>query len=222
MKDSLNVIVTGASSGLGKEMYQYFKERGDVVVGISRRGPDIILDLLRQLSEEDWKNLLEDDFEKIDILINCAGVLVFDHQDKYLQKDMLELNLTTVWNTINNLFPLMDSPSNIINIASVSGMVGEDSASLYAASKGGVIALTKSFAKNKKFLDKGITVNCISPGFFNTNLVAGDAPEELLERVPLKREADPKEILPVIEMILKTPYMTGANIVIDGGLTLCC
>ena len=65
-----------------------------------------------------------------------------------------------------------------------------------------------------------VRVNCISPGFFNTNLVEGDTPQELIDQVPMLREAQPEEIIPVIDMLQKSTYMTGANIVIDGGLSL--
>ena len=105
---------------------------------------------------------------------------------------------------------------NIINIASVSGMKGEEDFPMYAATKAGLINMTKSFAIGYA---PNVRVNCISPGFFNTNLVEGDAPAELIKHIPMGYEAEPSAIIPAIEFILKADYLTGENIVLDGGLT---
>ena len=111
---------------------------------------------------------------------------------------------------------LKKANGQIINIASVSGMKADPDTPLYGALKAGLISLTKSFALR---FAPGIRVNCISPGFFNTNLVPGDLPEELRLTIPLGKEAEPMEIIPVVKMLDESDYITGANIVIDGGLT---
>ena len=96
-------------------------------------------------------------------------------------------------------------------------MRGDPYTPIYAAGKAGIINLTKSLAVR---LAPDIRVNCVSPGFFDTNLVQGKTPKQLINQVPMKREAQPKEIIPVIHMLQESSYITGANIVIDGGLSL--
>ena len=132
---------------------------------------------------------------------------------------MVSLNLIAVWDLIESLQDIMVPQSNIINIASISGMRADPDTPLYGATKAGVISLTKSYAK-KFSKGKVIRVNSISPGFFSTNLVPGEVPSELLAEVPFYRVAQPGELLGVTDMILTTPYLTGVNINIDGGLLL--
>ena len=214
----MNIVITGASSGIGKGIYEWFSsDISNKVVGISRGGPDVRIDLVGGMNRERAVKLIFDRIDSIDILINNAGVMLLDEkQDFQASLGMIDLNLIAVW----HLTSLLESrvTSKIINIASVSGIKGEEDVPLYAATKAGVIALTKSFAM--KYVNEGITVNCISPGFFKTNLVPGDTPRELIDGIPMKREADVSEIIPVVEMIINSHYMTGVNIVVDGGLLL--
>lgn len=222
MKYSECVIVTGASSGLGKEMYKFLKEyyKGQLRVhGVARNGPTDYINLLDSRSRDIFLQYIKETYKKVRLIINNAGVLNFnDDTDKNLA--MLHLNLWEPYMIIEYLFKnnLLNSGSQIINIGSVSGIKGEQDAPLYAATKAGLHSLTKSYAK--KWSIDGIRVNTISPGFFKTNLVSGKIPDELLQSIPLKREAQPIELIPVLKMLIETPYMTGANIVIDGGLLL--
>jgi 3-oxoacyl-[acyl-carrier protein] reductase len=133
-------------------------------------------------------------------------------------REVMNVNFWGSYNIIQNLLPECEEGCNIINIASVSGMVPDKDLPIYAASKAAVIAMTKSLAK--QLAPRMIRVNCISPGFFKTNLVNGeDLPDDLLKTIPLGYEELPSNITPVIEMILHSRYMTGSNIVIDGGVT---
>jgi len=219
-------LVTGASSGLGKAIYTWLQGEGWNAIGVSRRGPDRRVDLS---SYEERENLLDSIEEDIDILVNNAGILVLDESFFYTtllldQKPLLylecmkmaQVNLVSVWHLIVGLHSRgrFSEGSLIINIASVSGIKGEEDLPLYGALKAGVIGLTKGFAKS--LIKDGIRVNCISPGFFDTNLV-GETPEWLIDTIPMKRVADPKELIPVVRMLMDSPYMTGSNIVIDGG-----
>lgn len=116
---------------------------------------------------------------------------------------------------IQSVYKGMIDGSCIINIASISGMIAEPELPVYAASKAAVLSLTKSLAR---LYAPRVRVNAISPGFYNTNLVEGPTPPELLEKVPMKYESNPEELYPIVAMIYQTKYMTGANIVVDGGL----
>lgn len=216
------MIVTGASSGLGKEMYRYLKTyyKGVAkVIGVSHNGPDICVDLTDSKSRDSFLDQITDKYTNIKLFINNAGILNFDNTSDSNLK-MLYLNLWEPYVMVEHLYQksMFNKGGQIINISSVSGIKGEPDVPLYAATKAGIHALTLSWAK--KWAIEGITVNSISPGFFNTNLVPGKTPNELLNSIPVGREAQPSELIPILEMLINTPYMTGANIVIDGGLSL--
>jgi len=217
-------IVTGASSGIGKEIHYFLMKSGYKVIGISRGGPEINFDL--QMTQDydlllsEIKERSENFVEPLYLLVNNAGIMPLPESDLDPADliGMLNLNVLAVYFLIQNLQGFMREGSQIINIASVAGLTHEEDVPLYSATKAAVISLTKSSAKVlAKF---GIRVNCISPGFFKTNLVEGDTPDFLIEGVPLGREAETEEIIPVIKYLMESTYTTGANIVIDGGVSL--
>ena len=205
-----NVIVTGASSGIGKSIYEYYKkEIGTKVVGISRRGPDIKLDV----SDGSGVVFQKVEAQQVDMLVNAAGIMPFEEKPA-----VMDVNFWGVYNIIAKYERLLDRGSCVINIASVSGVRPDAELPIYAASKAAVIALTKSLALRKA--EEGIRFNCISPGFYKTNLVSGDTPLELVSTIPLGWEDVPDNIVDVVLMIENAKYMTGSNIVIDGGVSL--
>ena len=210
-------IVTGASSGLGRAIYAGLgrdrRELGiDKVVGISRHGSDISVDLTRLPPQQQWPTLLGGEPIKIRLLVNCAGILPLDDSPR-----VFLLNFWAPHNLIRELLPFFDLEEGcIINIASVSGLIAEPDLPLYAASKAALISLTRSLAVKYA---PGLRVNAISPGLYDTNLVSGPAPQDLVDKVPMGYEEKPENLYPVVRMILETKYMTGANIVIDGGVS---
>ena len=218
-------IITGTTSGLGYYIATYYHNNGFMTLGANRRkvelAPPIDGMLYFDLSEiceiQNFVRYLVEQYETIDVLVNNAGVMHlndFEAEDYDTIPVNFEGPMILCKEVINQ--GLLQH-GHIINIASVSGMVGDIDAPIYSACKAGVINLTRSLAKA---CAPNIRVNCISPGFFNTNLVEGDAPQELIDKVPMKREAKPEEIVPVIAMLQNSTYITGANIVIDGGLSL--
>lgn len=216
------IIVTGASSGIGKAIYEHLRKRGPrpTVLGISRAGPDICCDFTKR----DWWGDVWDGIRikightiRIDAIINCAGIMPLnENKGPHLRRSIMDVNFWAAYDIIDNLLLFMSDEASIINIASVSGMRPESDLPVYSASKAALAALTYSLAQ--RLAPKKIRVNCISPGFFQTNLVPEGTPEELIRQIPLGREAEADEILPVVDMLLQAKYMTGANIVIDGGL----
>jgi len=215
----MKVVITGASSGFGQVLYERYKIFEYTVVGVSRRGPDIEADLSNKRARDVVISKLKADSEYIDLLINNAGEMILDEDSYASCVRMVGVNLLAVWDLTRNLVGKMGRGSNIINIASVSGVVGDEDVPLYSATKAGVIVLTKAFAK--KFAKRSIKVNCISPGLFDdTNLVPSNAPEELTDSIPLEHTAKKGEIVRVVNCILESPFMTGANIVLDGGYSL--
>lgn len=212
----MNVVVTGASSGIGKEIYDYYVAKGSSVIGVSRRGPDLSVDL--SVPSGVHYTLFGIGDRKIDIWINCAGVLLLEEKDENACTQMVTLNMMSVWAFLSYANDYMIPGGSIINIASVSGLRASPDTPLYAATKAAVISMTQSYAM--LYAGIPIRVNAISPGFFDTNLVDGETPVELIDTIPMQREAKTLEIIPVIEMIEKAEYMTGANIIIDGGSSL--
>lgn len=209
------VLVTGASSGIGKAIYEgYYTLPGYKVIGISREGPDVRIDfgahpLLYLGTIEKTIGKLD-----VDILINCAGFL--DLEESLDDMDSLfNVNFKAPYVLFHNY---LKPGLIVINIASVSGMVSDPDTPIYGATKAALISLTSSLAK--KHAKDGVRVNCISPGFFDTNLVPEPTPQYLLDTIPLgKEEGKPFDIYYAVRFIELARYMTGSNIVIDGGLT---
>jgi NAD(P)-dependent dehydrogenase (short-subunit alcohol dehydrogenase family) len=213
-----NIVITGASSGIGKTLYECFKEdiswrcsrnryiSKQQVIGISRHGPDIILDLSQDFSARE--PLVKDVY----VLINCAGIMPLE---EIVPEAIMNINF---WGTYRMIYNLQYRENAcIINIASVSGIRPDADTPVYCATKAAIIALTKSLAL--KFAPD-IRVNCISPGFYKTNLVPGVTPKELISKVPLGYQDNPMNLYTMVKAIIDTPYMTGANIVVDGGVSL--
>lgn len=206
-------VVTGASSGIGKAIYEGLADSFDRVVGISRHGPDLYIDLrIPDISRILELELLRMFWGECHLLVNAAGIMPLEENRGRM---IFDVNFWGAYNMIKTLKPIFADGACIINIASISGMVNDPDLPIYSASKAALISLTKSLAKRYA---SNIRVNCISPGFFYpTNLVPEEPPKELIEKIPLRRYEHPEALVPVVKMIYETKYMTGANIVVDGG-----
>lgn len=199
------VVVTGATSGLGKAIYEGYKGLdGYNVIGISRHGPEITWDFNHP------SNYLLYGLN-VDILVNCAGVMEVINED--LRKH--EIFHVNFWAAYSLIQQALRDNLLIVNIASISGMQTDPDTPIYGASKAALLSLTSSLAK--KYAARGIRVNSISPGFYPTNLVPGETPEWLLSMIPLGSKGHPNDIFEIVRMFEKLEYMTGTNIVIDGG-----
>lgn len=206
----MRVVITGCSSGIGKSICTGFV--GEEVVCIDRtHGYDL------STIDELFRAIGDINVSPTDVLINNAGIMLFEGGLNNEQAQvMAQLNMMSVWSLLRQVNVV--NGGNIINIASIAGVNHDEDTALYSATKAAVISLTKSYAK--LYAPRRIRVNCISPGLFDTNLVAEPTPQWLIDRVPLKYEENPDNLVPVVRMILDTKYMTGANIVVDGGLSL--
>lgn len=138
---------------------------------------------------------------------------------------VLEVNLKGTFNTIRHAsrYLLKQRSGRIINITSVSGILGNAGQANYSASKAGVIGLTKSVAR--ELAPRGILVNAVAPGFVQTDMT--DAlPEkvkaQMLEQIPLRRSAQPEEIADVVLFLAsgQSSYMTGQVLSVDGGMAI--
>lgn len=166
------------------------------------------------------------DYGQIDALVNNAGITrdaVFHKMTKQQWDEVLRVNLDGMFNVTRQVVEYMRAQESgrIVNISSVNGQKGQYSQANYAASKAGVYGFTMSLAQ--ELMAKNITVNSISPGYVDTRLMQGIRPdilESIIAQIPARRLAKPAEVAWAVEFLLsdKSIYITGSNLVINGGL----
>jgi len=165
-------------------------------------------------------------FEKIDILVNNAGITRDNLLIRMKEEDwdlVLDVNLKGVFNCIKAISPLMMKKrcGKIINIASIVGEMGNAGQANYSASKGGVIALTKTVAR--ELAARGVTSNAVAPGFIDTEMTK-KLPEsvvgKMMEQIPLKKLGSPDDVAAAV-IFLSSPdsdYITGQVLNVNGGM----
>lgn len=168
------------------------------------------------------------DFTNIDILINNAGIV----RDSFLLSmdeknfdDVIDVNLKGTFNMMKHLYRHMmkRKSGRIINISSVVGIAGNAGQSNYAASKAGIIGLTKSIAK--ELARRNITCNVIAPGYIQTDMtdsLSENLKSVLIDSIPMKRVGKPEDVAELILFLASdfSGYITGETIKVDGGLTM--
>ena len=173
------------------------------------------------------KELIKE-YGHIDILVNNAGITRDNLLMKMSEEDfdgVLATNLKGTFNTIRHLsrYLLKQRSGSIINISSVSGVVGNPGQANYSASKAGVIGLTKSVAR--ELSSRGITCNAVAPGFIETEMtekMPEAAKENLLAQVPLMRAGSVEDVAGVVTFLASecASYITGQVISVDGGMSM--
>lgn len=169
-----------------------------------------------------------DKFGKIDILVNNAGITRDNLILRMSESDwdqVLDTNLKGVFNCIKAVSKLMirERQGRIVNMASVMGIVGNAGQANYSASKAGVIALTKTAAR--ELGSRGINVNAVAPGFIQT-VMTEEMPEQakanIAEKIPLRRLGTPEDVAEVVLFLCTeaSSYITGQVIVVDGGMVM--
>jgi len=238
-------IVTGSARGIGKAIALALARRGaDVVVSdIDADGARATADEIEQLGRRalaercnvaqraEVERLVEQtlaQLERLDILVNNAGIT----QDTLLVRmseeqwdRVLDINLKgTFFGCQAAARPMMKARAGaIVNVASITGLIGNVGQANYAASKAGVIALTRTVAK--ELAARNIRVNAIAPGFIATEMtdeVSAKARAAFLENIPLKRPGTPEDVAELVAFLASpaAAYITGQCITIDGGLTI--
>ncbi|NIK75660.1 3-oxoacyl-[acyl-carrier protein] reductase [Paenibacillus castaneae] len=237
-------LVTGASRGIGRAIAVALAEAGaDVAVNYSGseaaavetaqaiealgRRAIIVKANVGKVDEFDSmvKEVIEQ-FGSLDILVNNAGItrdnlIMRMKEDEFDQ--VIETNLKGVFNGIKAVTRSMmkQRSGRIINISSVVGVIGNPGQANYVAAKAGVIGLTKASAR--ELASRGITVNCVAPGFIQTEMT-DKLPEEMRQalsgQIPLARLGDPSEIANAVRFLASdaSAYMTGQTIHVDGGM----
>ena len=169
-----------------------------------------------------------DKFGKIDILVNNAGITRDNLLVRMSEQDwdiVLDTNLKGVFNCSKAVAKLMmrQRSGKIVNMASVMGIMGNAGQANYSASKGGVIALTKTTAK--ELGSRGVNVNAVAPGFIQTAMteeMPEDAKAGIAEQIPLKRLGTPDDVAEVVLFLCgpAASYITGQVIAVDGGMVM--
>ena len=242
--DGKTAIVTGAARGIGKAIALKFAQEGaniaftDLVIDENAEATAKELEALGVKAKayasnaanfEDTANVVAEihkDFGRIDILVNNAGItrdgLMMRMSEQ--QWDMvINVNLKSAFNFIHACTPIMmrQKAGSIINMASVVGVHGNAGQANYAASKAGIIGLTKTVAREGAL--RGIRCNAIAPGMIASDMTAAmpqKAQDQILESLPLKRFGEPAEIAQTALFLAQNDYVTGQTIVVDGGMTI--
>lgn len=245
LKDKV-AIVTGGTRGIGRAIALKLADQGANIV-INYRNSDKEAEELKAILEEkgvkvltvkcdisnfeDSKNIMDkckEVFGKIDILVNNAGITKDTLIMRMKEEDfdnVIDVNLKGTFNCAKHASAIMLKQrfGKIINMTSVVGIAGNAGQVNYAASKAGVIGLTKSLAK--ELGSRGITVNAVAPGFINTDMTASlseKVKEEASKNIPLKRLGDPEDVANLVGFLASDAanYITGQVINVDGGMVM--
>ena len=238
-----NAIVTGASRGIGRATALRLASLGAniaVIYSGNEAAASETVEMCRAkgveakayrcdvASGEEAKATVQEirkDFGSVEILVNNAGItkdglIAFMKEEDFDR--VIAVNLKGAFNMIRNTAALMlrSKCGRIINISSVSGMMGNAGQANYSASKAGVIGLTKSVAR--ELASKGITCNAVAPGFIETDMTR-DIPQDdnpLLSSIPLGHMGKAEDVADAVAFLASSDYITGEVLRVDGGIAM--
>ena len=239
-------VITGSSRGIGRAVALKLSELGATVVVNGHKDPSLVQSLAAEIQAKGGQALgivadisqaqgcsqliqsTLSQFGRLDIMVNNAGIvrdqlLIRMSDDEWDQ--VINTNLRGAFLcTRAAIRPMLKQRwGRIINIASISGMIGNPGQTNYAAAKAGLIAFTKSLAR--EVASRGITANSIAPGFIQTEMtqrLSASAQEEIIKQIPLGFIGSPEDVAEVAAFLAseKARYITGQVLVVDGGLTM--
>ena len=242
MLKNKTVIVTGAAKGIGRAIALRFAKEGcNIVLNYRSNVSDELIDEIKSYGVEcmpykadvsvysEAEALIKDakkQFGSVDVLVNNAGIT----RDTLLMRmseeefdSVINTNLKGTFNTIRHVSSVMlkQRSGAIINLSSVVGLMGNIGQANYAASKAGVIGLTKSAAR--ELAARGITCNAIAPGFIETDMTAvlkEETKEAMLNTIPLKKFGSAEDVAEAVVFLTKNRYITGQVLNVDGGMVM--
>ncbi|MGF2055789.1 3-oxoacyl-[acyl-carrier-protein] reductase [Vagococcus fluvialis] len=242
MLKNKTVVITGSSRGIGRGLAIQFAKEGANIVLNARK--EIALELIEEIESygvkthvvlgdiqymDDAKKLIteaKETFGSVDVLINNAGIT----RDMLLMRmkeeefdSVINVNLKGTFNTTQQVSSIMlkQKSGTIINMSSVVGLTGNAGQANYAASKAGVIGLTKSVAR--ELASRGITCNAIAPGFIETDMtdvLSDKVKEATVAQIPLKKLGQVEDIARAAVFLATNKYITGQVINVDGGMVM--
>ena len=231
------VLITGAAGAVGSAMVTAVTAAGGTAIASDLKagnGVDIALDVT---SEADWQRVagdIERRFGRLDGLVNAAGIVVLGNVEKLdfaAWRRVLSVNLDGAFLACKYAMPLLrKNGGSIVNLSSVSGLVGGHNLAAYNASKGGLSLLSKSVALYGARLKPPVRCNAVCPAFLEGPMVdytvkaASDpqtARQKMAQAIPLQRLGQPAEVAALCVYLLsdESSFITGADLPIDGGLT---
>lgn len=242
MLNGKTAVITGGSRGIGAAVADKLASEGAdiaIIYAGNAQAADNVCDGIRekygvkvsayQCDVSDY-NMVKDvvaqiksDFGTVHILINNAGItrdgLVAMMKEEDFDR-VVDTNLKGAFNMIRHcsgLF-LRNKEGCIVNISSVSGLMGNAGQCNYSASKAGLIGLTKSAAK--ELASKGIRCNAVAPGFIETDMTGNQADNPLIDMIPLKRMGRPEDVADAVLFLVNAEYVTGEVLRVDGGIAM--
>jgi len=244
---NLHAVVTGAASGIGRETALRLAREGAATVtavdmdaaGLDRLSPELsdlgasVHLVTGDVGTEDAWNAVARARQStgVDVLINNAGIAYVKPVEETSLTEWhrtLDVNLMSVFLSAKYVFPSMVRGGSVVNVASMVALIGQEITPAYVASKGGVLALTRSLAVD--YAKRRIRVNVVCPGYTDTPMIQrhfdklGDGAEErakLERRTPLGRLVDPRDVAAAILFLASSDarMVTGTSLVVDGGLS---
>jgi 3-oxoacyl-[acyl-carrier protein] reductase len=232
-----SALVTGGSRGIGRAVVLELVEAGATVTLSYRSGKDKAEEVAREtgatavqadVSDPEAAKRLVDDAGELDILVNNAGVTRDGLSMRMSMEDwdtVLNTNLKGAFNFIQAVMrPMIKQRSGrIINISSIAGLIGNAGQANYAASKAGLIGLTKTLAR--ELASRGITVNAVAPGLIETDMttvLSEEIRQNILKNVPLGKLGEPEDIAGAVAYLAsaEAKYVTGQVLTVDGGMVM--